>query len=168
MAVPSSTEKKVYLLTQSDPTAIVIHCSDPRFQNAFKGFINSELGLRDGDYIPLIISGGAGSLSEPLKLPKEFKFMKERIEFFIHHFPSIRRIILINHEDCKHYESMKNLLGNSFLSRVADLMERQKIDLKSVAKNLLNLFGSKIHGELYYAHFTDPQKQSVVFEKIFA
>ena len=160
-------EKKVYRLTPSDPTAIVIHCSDPRFQNAFKNFIHTELGLHDGDYIPLIISGGVGSLSEPLKLPKEFKFMKERIEFFIEHFHSIQRIILINHEDCKHYESMKTLLGNSFLSRVANLVERQKVDLKSVAKNLLNLFGSKIRGELYYAHFADEQKQSVTFEKIF-
>jgi len=53
------------------------------------------------------------------------------------------------------------------LSRVANLVERQKVDLKSVAKNLLNLFGSKIRGELYYAHFADEQKQSVTFEKIF-
>jgi hypothetical protein len=164
----TNTEKKVYQLIESDPTAIVIHCSDPRFQKAFKEFINNELGLKDGDYIPLVISGGAGSLSEPLKLPKEFKFMKERIEYFVKRFDSIKRIVLINHEDCKYYESMKNYLGNSFLNRVANLIERQKVDLKSVAKNLLSFFGSRIQGELYYAHFADEKKQSVTFEKIFS
>jgi hypothetical protein len=63
---------------------------------------------------------------------------------------------------------MKNYLGNSFLNRVANLIERQKVDLKSVAKNLLSFFGSRIQGELYYAHFADEKKQSVTFEKIFS
>ena len=158
--------KKTYELLEKEPAAIVVHCSDPRFQKAFKEFINGELGLEDGRYVPLVISGGVGSLSEPLRLPKEFKFVKERIEAFIERFDTIKRIILINHEDCRHYEALKSLIGNLFLNRVRDLAERQKVDLRSVARTLLGLLGSSIQVELYYARFAEAGKKSVVFEKI--
>ena len=162
------TSNKIYHLDQSEPTALVIHCSDPRFQKAFKEFINSELELRDGYYIPLVISGGSSSLSEPLKLPKEYKFMKERIEYFIERFPSLNRIILINHEDCKYYQTMKKALGNPILSHVSSLIDRHKVDLQYVLSNVVNFLGPKIHAELYYARFADDLKESIVFEKILA
>lgn len=162
----TNTTQKVYSLIESDPTALVIHCSDPRFQKAFKEFINSELGLKDGDYVPLIVSGGTGPLSEPFKFPKEFKFMKERIEFFLGHFHKLRHIILINHEDCKYYEALKKTLGNSFLSRAVDMIERQKVDLQAVTLNLVKLLGPELHGELYYARFADELRKSVVFDRI--
>ncbi len=73
---------KIYNLIEAAPEAIVVHCSDPRFQRAFAEFIQNELALRSGSYIPLAISGGVGSLAEPLKLPKEFRFMKERLRMF--------------------------------------------------------------------------------------
>ena len=33
----------LYDAVDSEPEAIVVHCSDPRFQKAFKEFINNEL-----------------------------------------------------------------------------------------------------------------------------
>lgn len=73
---------------------------------------------------------------------------------------------MINHEDCRHYEALKSLIGNLFLNRVRDLAERQKVDLRSVARTLLGLLGSSIQVELYYARFAEAGKKSVVFEKI--
>ena len=157
---------KIYSLVESQPKARVVHCSDPRFQRAFREFISDELQLRDGDYIPLVISGGVGSLSEPLKLPKEFKFMKERIQLFLDRFESITRIVLINHEDCRHYEALKDLLGKLFLNRVAGMVERQKLDLSSVARSLIQLFDRKTALELYYAHFADADRKLVRFDRI--
>jgi hypothetical protein len=51
---------------------------------------------------------------------------------------------------------------------VANLMERQKIDLKKAISSPLDLLHPRIHGELYYARFADEQKNSVIFEKVFA
>ena len=85
----------------------MVYCGDPRFQEAFDGFIANELKLAKGQYIPLVVGGGAGVLAHPEKLPKEFKFMKERLELYSQAFHSIRRVILINHEDCKYYDSLK-------------------------------------------------------------
>jgi hypothetical protein len=93
---------KTYDLITAAPEAIVVHCSDPRFQRAFAEFIREELKLQDGSFIPLVISGGVGSLAEPLRLPKEFRFMKERLRMFLDRFESIHQLILINHEDCRH------------------------------------------------------------------
>ncbi len=157
---------KTYPLVDACPRAIVIHCSDPRFQKAFADFIRTELGLGDGEYIPLVISGGIASLSEPLKLPKEFKFMKERIELFLERFHSIKRIILINHEDCRHYDELKSVLGRLFLQRVQSWGEKQVNDLKTVSKMLLDYAVPGLKVELYYAHLCGADKSTVVFEKV--
>jgi hypothetical protein len=156
---------KTYGLIDAAPEAIVVHCSDPRFQRAFAEFIKNELGLRDGEYIPLVVSGGIGSLSEPLLLPKEFRFMKERIRMFLDRFDSVKRVILINHEDCRHYEWLGNYLGRLFLQRFRNMAERQQADLKKVAKIILDL-APKIQTKLYYAKFADASRNKVVFEEI--
>ena len=159
---------KTYDLIDAAPEAIVVHCSDPRFQSAFAGFIKNELHLEDGRYIPLVVSGGVGSLSEPLKLPKEFRFMKERIRMFLDRFDSIKQIVLINHEDCRHYEALQNFIGKLFTQHFANMAERQRVDLKKVAKVLLDLASSRIETKMYYAKFADASKSKVVFEEVWA
>ncbi len=163
-----TSEQKTYECVDVDPLAIVVHCSDPRFQKAFGEFIRDELGLKDGEYIPLVISGGVASLSEPLKLPKEFKFMKERLQFFVERFDSITRVILINHEDCRHYEMLKEVIGGLFLHHAPTMVERQQRDLLMVARTLLKLFRPNLSLELYYAKFLDADHKQIVFEKITA
>ena len=157
---------RIYNLIEAAPEAIVVHCSDPRFQQAFVEFIQNELELRSGSYIPLVISGGVGSLAEPLKLPKEFRFMKERLRMFLERFESIHRLILINHEDCRHYEWLQNYIGGLFLQRFHNLAERQKADLKKAAQLVLGLTSLKLDLELYYARFADARKSKVIFEKV--
>ncbi|MBP1648696.1 MAG: hypothetical protein H6Q30_2141 [Bacteroidetes bacterium] len=164
MEQPEGT--RTYALIDARPRAIVIHCSDPRFQKAFDEFIREGLLLEEGEYIPLVISGGVASLSEPLKLPKEFKFMKERIELFLERYSELKRIVLINHEDCRHYEQLKSVLGRLFLQRVRSIGEKQTNDLKIVAKMLLGYAVPGLQIELYYARFCPGETHAVTFEKI--
>lgn len=159
-----TTTDRTYPLIEAHPRAMVIHCGDPRFQKAFAEFIRNELQLQEGEYIPFIVSGGVASLSEPLKLPKEFKFMKERIEFILENFNTVNRIVLINHEDCRHYEMLKSALGKLFLQHVSHMNERHVGDLKAVAKLLLGYASAHHQIELYYARIT-PEK-SVRFERV--
>ena len=160
------SDQKTYESVDRKPIAIVVHCSDPRFQKAFGEFIKGELGLKDGEYIPFVISGGVAAMSEPLKLPKEFKFMKDRIELFLGLFDSIKRIVPINHEDCRHYDALKDLLGGLFHRHAPTMEERQQRDLLGVARTLLGLFRPNLNLELYYAKFLDPGHKQIVFERI--
>jgi len=157
---------RTYPLVLVPPRAIVIHCSDPRFQKAFADFIRTDLGLEEGEYIPLTTPGGVASFSEPFKLPKEFKFMKDRIEFLLENFKTVNRIILINHEDCRHYEQLKSIVGRLFLHRVQSMGERQANDLKIVAKMMLDYAVPGLQVELYYARFCAGNTGAVQFEKI--
>jgi hypothetical protein len=166
---PEVSEKKpIYETVQNPkPEAIVVHCSDPRLQNAFEQFIAGELGLAKGKYIPLVVGGGAGVLGHPEQLPKEFKFLKERFELYRNHFPSIRRIILINHEDCKYYESLKSrvlgFMGSNL--RISPGHAREDLDLVSrTFKHLLSHLGLAL--EIYYAKFADPEHRKVEFERV--
>ncbi len=157
---------KTYDLLDAAPEAIVVHCSDPRFQRAFADFIRNELRLEEGKYIPLVVSGGVGSLSEPFVLPKEFRFMRERLRMFLERFDSIKRVVLINHEDCRHYDWLWRFIGQLFLQRFHNMPERQRADLKKVAKVILELTAMKIETKLYYAKFADTSRNKIVFEEV--
>jgi len=72
-------------MAQVRPEAVVVYCGDPRLQTAFEPFIEKGLKLPKGQYIPLVVGGGAGVLANPERLPKEFKFMKDRFELIHRH-----------------------------------------------------------------------------------
>ncbi len=152
------------------PKVLVIHCADVRFRRAFRSFIEGKaetgcLGLREEDYVNLIIPGGIASLTDILALPKQFKVTKEQIEFLLEHFPSITTVVLINHEDCAAYKMIKDHVGRSFLRNVSSMLERQKFDLVAVAKQALKL-GNASTFKLYMASFTNPAHTKVRFEEV--
>jgi hypothetical protein len=156
----------IYHLAESKPQAIVVYCSDSRFQRAFREFVGNELHLKEGEYIPMVISGGVASLSEPLRLPKEFKYIKDRILFFLERFDSVHRVVLINHEDCRHYEALKSSLGALFLQHLEHMTGRQIRDLTLVSKTLLGLAAPGLQIELYYARIVKNGALTVRFEKV--
>jgi hypothetical protein len=162
------TVRKTYAaVADPRPEAVVIHCSDPRFQTAFEQFIAEELHLAKGAYIPIVVGGGAGVLGHPEQLPKEFKFLKERLELYRHVFPSARHIVLINHEHCHYYDSLKGRVLNFLGSRLKPSLEHGREDLPLVARvcqHLLAHLGCQV--ELYYARFADPEQTRIVFEKV--
>jgi len=167
MAEPVNQLNTYEVMPNAVPQAIVVSCSDPRFQTAFDQFIATELGLAKGQFVPFVIAGGAGVLAHPERLPKEFKFMRERFELFRKHCPSIQRIVLINHEDCAYYRMLTEKIpgflrphpdGQSHLSR-ADMEV-----IAAVFRRLLSHLGLQI--ELYYARFADSEHTRVSFDPV--
>ena len=151
------------VLKDVTPEAVVIYCSDPRFQAAFREFIENGLGLVPGKYIPLVVDGGAGVLGRPESLPKEFKFVKERLEMFKERFCSIRRVILINHEDCTYYDMLSSKLS-SFIPAHLHLPHEDMKLIHHVFSRLLSHLGLKL--ELYYAKFVDERHTLIKIEPI--
>lgn len=153
------------VLPHATPEAIVIHCADPRFQDAFRSFVRNELKLEPGKYATIAISGAVATLSDSLALPKHAKVITDLLETFFERYP-IKLVVLINHEDCKQYERMNTQLGRMFLARVATMAERQKIDLGKVAKMLLQLSKVKADTRMFYAKFANAEHTQCVFEEI--
>ncbi len=168
MATPGAAPRRLYTaVPDSKPAAVVIYCSDPRFQVAFEEFIEQELELIKGDYIPIVVGGGAGVLGHPELLPKEFKFLKERLEAYRQIFPTARRIILINHEDCRYYAALKVKTLAFLGSRLAPSPEHAREDLSLVARtfqHFLSHLGYTI--EFYYARFANPERTRIEIERV--
>ena len=114
----------------------------------------------------MIVGGGVGVLAHPERLPKEFKFMKERLELYSQYFHSVRRIILINHEDCKYYNSLKErVLGFAGAQSVAGDHARE--DIPVIAEVFRRLLAHlKLPVELHYASFADPEHTKIVFDQV--
>ncbi len=151
------------------PGAIVVCCSDPRFYGAFQEFIHHELGLEDGEFIPIFVGGGAGVLGHPELLPKEFKFLRERLEHYQRIFPTARRLILINHEGCRYYESLKAKTLKFLGSHLAPSPEHAREDLSLVVRAFQIVLGHLGYTlECYYASFADPDRTRIKIEKVAA
>jgi len=154
------------VLSSVSPEAVVIYCSDPRFQGAFQEFIEGTLGLAKGQYIPFVVAGGPGALARPLELPKEFKFMRERLDLFREHFKSIKRIVLLGHEDCAYYKALPISVLEGLLSKV-HIQHLPRADMQLIAKvftQFLSYLGMQV--EFYYAKFANDEHTQVVFDKV--
>ncbi len=162
----NENQNKKYDLVVTDPEAIVVYCGDPRFQKAFGEFVRNELHLSEGKYIPLVIPGGAASLSDPMSFPKEFKVVAEAVDLFLANFNSVKLVVLINHEDCKKYDAMKHALGNLFLKRFGDMVAKQKVDLVKIAKMFMDNSSLSTKVKLYYAKFANPEHTQAEFEEV--
>jgi len=155
-------------LPQAHPEAVVVYCGDPRLQTAFEPFIEKELGLQKGQYIPLVVGGGAGVLANPERLPKEFKFMKDRFELIHRAFPSVTRAVLINHEDCIYYRLLAEKIPGFLMGDAAKLKDRPGEDLDLIAgvfDRFLSHFGFK--PEFYYGKFVSDDHSKVAFDRMF-
>ncbi len=167
MSEPIETPNVYEAMPEAAPQAVVVYCSAPRFQVAFDQFIEKELHLAKGQFIPLVIAGGAGVLAHPERLPKEFKFMRERFELFRRNYPSVRRVVLINHEDCAYYRMLAEKIP-AFLGHHGDGPDhRAREDMGPIAaifSRLLSHLG--VQTEFYYAHFADPGHTQVTFDRV--
>jgi hypothetical protein len=159
--VPTIGTSTYEVLKEATPEAVVIHCGDPRFQAAFREFIEGRLGLKPGQYIPFVVPGGPGSLGRPDTLPKAYKFMKEGLELYREHFKSIKRIIIVNHEGCAWYKDLSGTLGRLIPFHTHLPLEDMTL-ISQVFARLLNHLGFRI--EKYYAKFADDGHTKVVIE----
>ena len=148
------------------PKALIIHCSDPRFQRAFREFKSKELGLEEGQYIPLIVPGSVASMCLGTFLPKNLKIMREQIELLLEHYhdPS-ERIILINHEECRSYGVMVARLQHVLTS---DVGAKQMDDLEFAAgliRQIATRYGAHPKIEMYMARVRKEDGE-IFFERL--
>ena len=168
MSEPGGTTNVYEALPQARPEAVVVYCGDPRLQTVFVPFIENELGLPKGQYIPVVVGGGAGVLANPERLPKEFKFMKDRLELVHRAFPSVRRAVLINHEDCIYYRMLAEKIPGFLRNPALKLRDRPGEDMRLIAEVFdrhLSYLG--LQPELYYGRFLDADDSKMTFERVF-
>jgi hypothetical protein len=124
---------------------LVIHCGDYRFQGAFHEFLNRVLNLKE-TYDLLVIPGGPQSLTLVEYLPKYSWASWKWFRFFVEKH-EIRRLILIQHQDCAWYQTLPPHLHAS-----TELRARQEQDLRRVIHALKRDYPD-LTVELYYAGF---------------
>ena len=145
-----------YALREEAAEALVIHCSDPRFQEAFRRFLAEELQL--AHYVPLVLPGSVGAIGIQALQPKYFKTLFQQLKLLttVNRVP---RVIVINHDDCRGYESLKGF----FLARQLSLAEQQQQDLVAAA-GLIKEFLPQAHVDLYQCRLNGGKQ--LVFDKV--
>jgi hypothetical protein len=122
---------------------LAIHCSDYRFQAGFYEFLNRQLKL-DGNYDLLVLPGGPQCLTLVEYLPK-FSWASWKWFRFLMDAHGLKRLILIQHRDCKWYKELPFHLHSSAEPRL-----RQEEDLRRARTALLKEH-PELSVELYYA-----------------
>jgi hypothetical protein len=130
-------------LKHGETEVLVIHCGDYRFQGAFYEFLNHSLNLNE-NYDLMVIPGGPLSLTLFEYLPKFSWSTWKWFRFFVQKH-GIRRVILIQHQDCRWYQTMPLHLHAS-----PELRQRQEQDLGRITSTLKRDFPD-LKVELYYA-----------------
>ena len=111
------TVREYYVINRPSDT-LVFHCVDHRFQEAFSKYIFKELKI--DVFNPIVIAGGAYALCN--NGGNKHGFIWDQIDFFIDK-AGIKRIVLINHDDCKWYKLENPDLG------ITELENKGKSDL---------------------------------------
>jgi len=160
----SATPKKVdgprlYSLAEGEADALVLHCSDPRFQPAFRAFLSEQLNIT---HPALVI--GPGSISAwgvQMVKPKMWHAMRQNIELMAARHP-IKRLVIITHDDCKSYAKLASLLGG--LPKVPGL---QRDHLKKAADFIVKEYLPNATVELYHAAIvTESNMRQIRFDKV--
>lgn len=144
-----------YKLTEETPDALVIHCSDPRFQRAFKQFVYSELNIQTPMFI--VLPGVSSHFGVQGALPKNWYGLKESIATMtgVHKVP---RVILINHDDCKGYAKIASLIG-----RIVPMKELQSKHARALAEFIRKEYLPNAEIEAYQAKLIG---QEIEFERV--
>jgi len=130
-------------LQRADTEVLVIHCSDHRFQAGFHEFLNTSLGLGN-NYDLLVLPGGPQCLTLVEYLPK-FSWAGWKWFRFLVDAHDLKRLVLIQHQDCGWYKELPFHLHSSSEPRL-----RQEEDLRR-ARAALAKERPELRVELYYA-----------------
>ena len=139
------------------PDTTIITCVDGRWHHHFQEFAREHLkaGHRT-DF--LAVPGGIEPLTLFDLIPKDFSFLRRRLEALVESHGT-SRIVAIAHQDCAWYKTRK--IGPITI----DLRDRQIKDLRRSAERLRSMFDG-VTVETYYARFADGQPTRVVFEQV--
>ena len=98
----------------TEPTqAVAVYCSDGRFADHVRDFLDHRLGLTRVDAVTA--AGGPVRLLEPDAEANLFEDVK-----FLTDAHGLRRVVLIQHEDCGHYTRRLGLEGEAAHARQAE------------------------------------------------
>jgi hypothetical protein len=129
-------------LHNMDAEVLAIHCSDHRFQAGFYAFLNLKLGLEE-NYDLLVLPGGPQCLTLVEYLPK-FSWAGWKWFRFLVESHNLRRLILIQHQDCGWYKELPFHLHSS-------TEPRQRQEEVRRARVALAKERPELSVELYYA-----------------
>ena len=132
-------------LDRAKTEALVIHCSDHRFQAAMREFLDEGLGLR-ANYDSLVVPGGPQCLVEIAALPK-FAWASRKWARTLIDLHGLKRLILIAHQDCGWY---KWLAQQDPASAQIPVRRKQEEDLR-VAKRTAEQLDHDVSVDLFYA-----------------
>jgi hypothetical protein len=150
MKLESSYLSQVALVT-TPPEAVVVHCSDFRFQAAIHDFVQTELRLHSYDL--LAVPGGPHFASAGNFLPKHYTVGKQHLKFLIE-FHQLKRCVLIDHADCAFF---KHRL--SFFFPEPSFNEKQIANLRK-AHGVVQDWFPKVTVEAYFAEALGDQPVS--------
>ena len=139
------------------PDTLVICCSDGRWRRHIERFVSDFLGGEQHADI-LAVPGGVEPLTLFDILPKDFSFLRRRIEGLVGAHGTTR-IVTIAHQDCVWYRL--HAIGPL---RV-DLRRRQLSDLSRAATRLRQMFPG-IPVETWFARLEGAPQARVVFEAV--
>ncbi len=107
--------------------ALVIHCSDPRYQPHFQDFLRRGLDLEH--YALVAVPGGVHALTLTEYLPK-FSWVGWRWVSFLEELIQPARIVIIGHHDCRWYQDAR------FLHHHGGADDAQHADLRRVSAEM--------------------------------
>ncbi len=147
---PAEEKKKTYALSSGRSDTVVVHCSDPRFQEAFQHFAEDELQLKS--YDPVIVPGASQLLALHNAVPKFSSGLLRYLEFLIKEH-SLKKAVIIMHEDCAWYKH--------FVPRFVQIKgtpKEQQIEDMLAAKRLLLQEFPELEVRTFYATITPDKK----------
>jgi hypothetical protein len=153
-AISSMHTSQLNAKLQRAPTeTLVVHCGDYRFQAGFSEFLNRVLGLSE-NYDRMVIPGGPLSLTHQLSHGEDTRAVRKWTRFFVEKH-GIKRVVLVQHQDCGWYQSMSAKLRDP-----AALRRRQEQDLGRAADVLKESFPD-LRVDLFYAGWDADERITV-------
>jgi Putative carbonic anhydrase len=141
----------------SRPDTTIITCVDGRWYSHFQEFAHKHLNAGPRTDF-LAVPGGIEPLTLVDLMPKDFNFLRRRLEALVESHGT-RRIVAIAHQDCAWYKARK--LGPITL----DLRELQVRDLRRASARLREMFPG-VTVETYFARLGQTQPETVVFDAV--
>jgi predicted metallo-beta-lactamase superfamily hydrolase len=132
-------------LVLTPPEAVVIHCSDYRFQAAIRTFLGT---ITTHSFDVLVIPGGPHFAAAHYFLPKQHTVGKQHIKFLVE-FHQLKRLILIDHADCgffKHYLSHFHAEPTPNEKQTANLKKACAIIQEWFPTLLVDAYFAEVHG----------------------
>jgi len=142
--------------TGERPDTLVVACSDGRWWHQIQEFV-AHLGA-DAHTDMLIVPGGIEPLTLADAVPKDFNFLRRRLDLVMreHH---VRRVVAIAHHDCAWYRS--HAIGRV----TTDLRDKQVSDLRHAARWLAQEFPD-LRVETFFARLAGTNPERVAFEPV--